>query len=90
MDNQLAIFEQKPIRRMEHEGEIWFSIVNIISVLTDSPDPKNYWSKLKERNSQTLTVRQSLRVAADHKMRKTDCATTKGCLGLSCLYVHRR
>jgi DNA-damage-inducible protein D len=79
MDNQLAIFEQKPIRHIEHEGEIWFSIVDIISVLTESPDPKNYWSKLKERDPQTLTVCQSLKMlAADHKMRKTDCATTEG------------
>jgi DNA-damage-inducible protein D len=79
MDNQLAVFEQKPIRRIEHEGEIWFSIVDIISVLTESPDPKNYWSKLKERDPQTLTVCQSLKMlAADNKMRKTDCATTQG------------
>jgi DNA-damage-inducible protein D len=79
MDNQLAIFEQKPIRRIEHEGEIWFSIVDIISVLTESPDAKNYWSKLKERDPQTLTVCQSLKMlAADNKMRKTDCATTQG------------
>jgi DNA-damage-inducible protein D len=79
MDNQLAIFEQKPIRRIEHEGDIWFSIVDIISVLTEASDPKNYWSKLKERDPQTLTVCQSLKMlAADNKMRKTDCANTEG------------
>lgn len=81
MENQLAIFEQKPIRRIEYAGEIWFSIVDIIGVLTESPDPKNYWSKLKERDPQTLTVCQSLKMlATDLKMRKTDCATAEGVL----------
>ncbi len=49
--------------------------------MTDSKDPKNYWSKLKERDPQTLTVCQNFKMlAADGKMRKTDCANTAGVL----------
>jgi DNA-damage-inducible protein D len=79
MDNQLTPFEGEKIRKIWHNDTWFFSVVDIIGVLTESPDPKNYWSKLKERDPQTLTVCQSLKMlAADHKMRKTDCATTEG------------
>jgi DNA-damage-inducible protein D len=77
--NNLIPFEGDKIRKIWRNEDWYFSIVDIISVLTESPDPKNYWSKLKERDPQTLTVCQSLKMlAADHKMRKTDCATTEG------------
>lgn len=77
MENQLTPFEGEKIRKIWHNETWYFSVVDIIGVLTESPDPKNYWSKLKERDPQTLTNRQSLRVA-DQKMRKTDCASTEG------------
>ena len=37
MKNELTIFENRPIRSVEHNGEMYFSIVDIIGVLTDSP-----------------------------------------------------
>ena len=79
MDNQLAIFEHKPIRRIEHEGDIWFSIVDIIGVLTDSASPRKYWTKLKEREMQLETncLRFKM-IAEDGKQRLTDCAKTEG------------
>ena len=81
MDNQLAIFEQKPIRSIEHEGEIWFSIVDIIGILTDSVVPRNYWATLKKREPQLLTNCQQLKIAStDGKQRLTDCAKTEGVL----------
>ncbi len=79
MENQLTPFEGEKIRKIWHNDTWFFSVVDIIGVLTESPDPKNYWSKLKERDPQTLTVCQSLKMlAADNKMRKTDCAPTAG------------
>ncbi len=79
MDNQLAIFEQKPIRRIEHEGDIWFSIVDIIEALTGSASPRKYWTKLKERDSQLETICLRFKMTAeDGKQRLTDCATTEG------------
>jgi DNA-damage-inducible protein D len=79
MDNQLAIFEQKPIRRIEHEGDIWFSIIDIIESLTVSTSPRKYWTKLKEREIQLETICLRFKMTAeDGKQRLTDCATTEG------------
>ena len=79
MDNQLAIFEQKPIRRVMHNGETYFSIVDIIEVLTDSAKPRTYWAMLKKREIQLLTVCEQLKMAAaDGKTYKTDAANTAG------------
>lgn len=86
MDNQLAIFEQKPIRKAEHNGEMYFSIVDIIEILTDSPSPKTYWAKLKKKfadesgvqvfpNSELLKMK-----ASDGKTYKTDAANMEGVL----------
>ncbi len=81
MNNQLTIFEQIPIRKVEYNGEMWFSIVDIIAVLTDSPKPRNYWSDLKRRENQLHEVCVQLKLpASDGKQYKTDCANTEGVL----------
>jgi DNA-damage-inducible protein D len=81
MKNELAIFENRPIRSVEHEGEMYFSIVDIIGVLTDSPIPRNYWNLLKKRESQLHTICMQLKLpSADGKNYKTDCANTEGVL----------
>jgi DNA-damage-inducible protein D len=81
MDNQLPIFEQKPIRKVLYKGEMYFSIVDIIEVLTDSPKPRTYWGMLKKREIQLLTVCEQLKMmAADGKMYKTDAANMQGIL----------
>ncbi len=41
--DKLAVFEDKKIRRILHEGEWYFSIVDIVEVLTGSPNPRRYW-----------------------------------------------
>jgi Meiotically up-regulated gene 113 len=75
MDNQLAIFEQKEIRRAELNGEMYFSIIDIIAILTDSKDAKRYWSVLKVREPQLTTIcLQFKMVATDRRLRFTDCA----------------
>lgn len=79
MENQLAVFEQKEIRRVEHEGEMYFSIIDIIEVLTDSTNPRKYWSVLKVREPQLATICSQLKLkSADGKNYKTDCANTEG------------
>jgi DNA-damage-inducible protein D len=85
MNNQLAVFEQKEIRQIEHNGEIWFSIIDIIQVLTDSPNPNRYWTDIKRRsakeNGQSYAFCVSLKLAgSDGKKYKTDCANTEGVL----------
>lgn len=80
----LAIFEGKHIRRTwdeEHE-KWWFSVTDVVSVLSNSIDALAYWRKLKERlkkeGSETVTKCHALKMmAADGKMRLTDVADTE-------------
>jgi len=83
MENtQIALFKGKEIRKIIHKNEWWFSILDIISVLTDSPQPKTYWAKMKDRDkemSQPFPFWEQLKMTAeDGKMRETDCADTEG------------
>ncbi len=61
-----------------------FSTLDIIGVLTDSPQPKTYWAKMKERDMALLQPfpfwEQLKMLAPDGKMRETDCANTEGIL----------
>lgn len=80
----LKLFEDKQVRALwDDKDEKWyFSIVDVIEVLTDSVDPRKYWSKLKQRlkaeGNETVTncLRLKMR-AADGKMRMTDVADTE-------------
>ena len=80
----IALFKGKEIRKIIHKKEWWFSILDIIGVLTDSPQPKTYWAKMKERDtalSQPFPFWEQLKMPApDGKMRETDCANTEGIL----------
>ena len=80
----IKIFEQRDIRSLwDDEAETWyFSIVDVVGVLTDSVNPAAYWRKLKERlkkeGNQTVTDCHAFKMlAADGKMRKADCADTE-------------
>lgn len=80
---KLAVFKGRKIRRIIHNGEWWFSVVDICEVLTDSPDPGAYWRKLKQRlgeeGSEVVTFCHGLKlIAPDGKLRETDCANTEG------------
>ena len=83
IDN-VKIFDDRKIRTIwDSENEKWFiSIVDVISVLTESIDPTAYWRKLKQRlkaeGNQTVTNCHGLKMLApDGKMRKTDVADTE-------------
>jgi prophage antirepressor-like protein len=79
---KVALFKGKKIRKTLYKNEWWFSILDVISVLTDSPQPKTYWAKLKDRDvemSQPFPFWEQLKLPAeDGKMRETDCADTEG------------
>ncbi|MFH1536982.1 MAG: Bro-N domain-containing protein [Patescibacteria group bacterium] len=79
---QIALFKGKQIRKIIHNNEWWFSILDIIGVLTDSPQPKTYWAKMKQRDSELFKPfpfwEQLKLIASDDKMRETDCANTEG------------
>ncbi len=77
-DNALVVFQDKKIRRIWHENEWWFSVVDVVEVLTDSPSPRQYWGVLKGRENQLLTFCVQLKLlSADGKYYVTDCANTK-------------
>ena len=86
----LMKFENKQVRsHWDAEEEKWyFSIVDVIAVLTDSVDPTAYWRKLKQRlkaeGNETVTNCHALKMrAADGKMSMTDVADTEQLLRLS-------
>ena len=80
----LQNFNDKPVRTAwsDEQNKWYFSIVDVISVLTDSIDPNAYWRKLKQRllaeGNETVTNCHSLKMMAlDGKMRMTDVADTE-------------
>lgn len=80
----LKLFEERKVRTVwDDEKEKWyFSIVDVVSVLTDSVDATAYWRKLKQRlkeeGNETVTICHGLKMkATDGKMRLTDVADTE-------------
>ncbi len=79
----LIVFQDKKIRRIWHDGQWFFSVVDIIRVLTDSPDAKDYWYRLKRRELESSGVelstscRQLKLLSSDRKYYETDCANTE-------------
>lgn len=89
MENKVKIFEKKQVRTLWNadEEEWYFAVVDIIEVLTDSPNPQTYWrvlkKRLKEEGNETVTNCNALKMLAkDGKNRLTDCLDTKGVLRL--------
>lgn len=85
----IKLFEEKKIRTVwDDEQEKWyFSIVDTVSILTDSVDGRKYWNKLKQRlkeeGNETVTNCHQLKLqASDGKMRLTDVADTEQLLRL--------
>ena len=77
----LSVFEQKSIRSIEDEGKMWFSVVDVIEVLTDSPNPSVYWSALKKREAQSFTFCKRFNFArANGRNYPSDAADTEGVL----------
>lgn len=81
LDNtDIKIFENKKVRTLwDNDSEEWyFSVVDIVSVLTESVNPNNYWkvlkNRLKKEGSQLVTICNQLKMlSSDGKKYKTDC-----------------
>ena len=80
----IKLFDDKTVRTLwNQDHEKWyFSIVDVIAVLTESPNPQVYWRVLKKRlrdeGNETVTNCNGLKLkAADGKMRLTDVADTE-------------
>ena len=80
----IKIFEEKKVRTVwDDETEEWFfSVVDVVAILTDSPNPSNYWKVLKHRlrkegNESVTNCNQLKLPSTDGKYYKTDVATTE-------------
>lgn len=80
---KIAIFQKKEIRKVLWKDEWWFSVIDIIEVLSGTDRPRKYWSDLKKKlisegyNELSEKIGQLKLVASDGKKYLTDCATTE-------------
>ncbi|MDE7435875.1 MAG: phage antirepressor protein [Lachnospiraceae bacterium] len=88
-NNKIQLFEDRKIRTAwdEEQEEWYFSIVDVVAVLTDSVDPKQYIKKMRSRDSELNTNWGTIctpvqMIASDGKKRKIQAATIKGILRL--------
>lgn len=79
--NKLVVFQEQEIRRVWHNEEWYYSIIDVIEVLTDSPQPSRYWNELRAKmqqeshNDELFANTEKLKMKSlDGKMRKTDSA----------------
>ncbi|MDP2906152.1 MAG: Bro-N domain-containing protein [Candidatus Omnitrophota bacterium] len=83
METKIAVFKGKRVRRILRNNEWWFSVADVVEVLTDSSDPRQYIKKMRQRDPQidanwgTICTPLELQ-APDGKMRETNCANTEG------------
>ena len=81
-DNALVVFQGKKIRRTWFNDEWWFSVINIVEVLTESGRARKYWSDLKKRLTEegfelSAKIGQLKLESTDGKFYETDCVNTK-------------
>ena len=82
-DNALVVFQDKKIRRLWFNDEWFYSVTDIVAVLTESLDELAYWRKLKQREPQLVTICHGLKLAAkDGRQRYADCVNTKNAFRL--------
>ena len=82
---QIKLFEEKKVRSIwdEEEQQWYFSVIDVVEVLTESVNPRDYWFKMKKRvhsedGFELSTIcRQFKMMAQDGKLRETDCANVK-------------
>ena len=84
-EKSIIPFEGKEIRKIWHTDEWYFSVVDVIEILTDSKNPNRYWTDVKRRSEkesgQSYAFCVSLKLkGSDGKNYKTDCANTEGVL----------
>lgn len=89
MENKIKIFENRQVRTLWNadEEEWYFSVVDVVGILSESKIPRNYWSdlkrKLKQEGSELHEKIVQLKMqSSDGKYYKTDCLDTKGVLRL--------
>ena len=87
MNSKIILFQEKSIRRQLVDGVWFFNLVDVIETLTDSPEPRKYWSRLKKKMTTTEGIlqlspiwRQLTFEAVNGKKYQMDAAHTEGLL----------
>ena len=82
MENTIAVFKGKTIRRTIHNNEWWFVITDVISVLTDSADPAGYVKDMRRRDEELSKgwgqIATPLSIQTEGGSQKVNCANTEG------------
>ena len=85
--SNIKIFESKKVRSIWKEEELkwYFSVIDVIEILTDSNDPKDYWYRMKKREKisgvELSTICRQLKLeSSDGKKYNTDCSDVEGIL----------
>ena len=82
----IALFQAKEVRKIWYNNEWYFSVVDMVGILADTPDASDYWYRLKQRELESSGIelstfcRELKLLAEDSKMRSTDCANTENAL----------
>ncbi|OGT48280.1 MAG: phage antirepressor protein [Gammaproteobacteria bacterium RIFCSPHIGHO2_12_FULL_41_15] len=82
--NKIVVFRNKNIRRILHQNEWWFSVVDVVGVLSESSNPRRYWSDLKNQlvekegfSELYEKIVQLKLISSDGKKYTTDCANVE-------------
>ena len=82
MTTKIAIFKGKEIRKTLHNNEWWFVIEDVVSVLTDSANPKSYIRDMRRRDAELSTgwgqIAHTLDIETKGGLQKMNCANTEG------------
>jgi DNA-damage-inducible protein D len=83
-EKTLVVFQHKQIRRTLHNGEWWFSVIDVVGVLSESANPRRYWSDIKRKIEQDEgfselyeNIVQLKLPSSDGKSYATDCANVE-------------
>lgn len=83
-ESHIAVFQEQTIRRTWHQNQWWFSVVDVVGILSGSNIARRYWSDLKRKLAQEAGSEQPYEkivqlklTAPDGKQRETDCADTE-------------
>ncbi len=83
---KISLFQGKKIRKILYKNEWWFSVIDVVEILTDSSIPRRYWTDLKKKleNEGYFQLYENIvqlkLEAPDGKMRETDCSNTENIL----------
>ena len=82
MNTKIAVFQGKRVRRTLHNNEWWFVVEDVVLVLTDSANPKDYINKMRSRDEELAKgygqIVHTLLVDTEGGRQKMNCANAEG------------